>query len=50
MSEQGELILSDPRDQLNEIINALNLDKVILLFYIFYSLRSEFPNLKNFVK
>ena len=31
MDDQGNLVMSDPHDQLNEIINALNLDKVILL-------------------
>ena len=39
MDDQGNLVMSDPHDQLNEIINALNLDKVILLFeWIFIKL------------
>ena len=35
MNEQENLIVSDPHDQLNEIINALNLDKVNFSFISF---------------
>ena len=38
MGEEGEseLVMSDPKEQMDEIIVALNLDKVSLLFRKYY--------------